>query len=72
VKLHCPVCHAEIAEVEAMLQHLIKEHEIGKRQARFLVQKLQEWKEEAIDPDLFPKPPQRWDGPDSTGRRWRR
>jgi hypothetical protein len=72
VKLHCPVCHAEIDEVELMLEHLMKEHEISKRQARFLVQKLQEWKEKALDPDLFPNAPQRWDGPETTGRRWRR
>ena len=72
LKLVCPVCHAEIDEVEDMRKHLIEEHEITKRQAGFLIQKLQEWKEERLDPDLFPNAPQRWDGPDTTGRRWRR
>ena len=72
LKLHCPVCHAEIDEVEPMREHLMKEHEISKRQAGFLVQKLQEWKEEALDPDLFPRPPQRWNGPDPSRRRWRK
>ena len=72
LKLVCPVCHAEIDDVEPMRKHLMEEHEITKRQAGFLVQKLQEWKEETLDPDLFPKTPERWDGPDTTGSRWRK
>lgn len=72
LKLHCPVCHAEIDEVELMREHLMKEHEISKRQAGFLVQKLQEWKQETLDPDLFPSAPKRWDGPDASNRRGRK
>ena len=72
LKLVCPVCHAEIDEVEDMRKHLMEEHEITKRQAGFLLQKLQEWKEERMDPDLFPKAPGSWDGPDTTGRRYSR
>lgn len=64
VQLNCPVCQAQIEGSETMREHLITEHEIGKRQAGFLVKKMVEWKQESLDPDLFPRTPGRWDGPE--------
>ncbi len=42
--LRCPVCRAETAGSVPMLQHLVVQHEMSKRRARFLTAKLVEWK----------------------------
>jgi hypothetical protein len=38
-----------------MIEHLVTEHDIGKRQAKFLTQKLIEWRQGGLDPILFPR-----------------
>ena len=52
IKLNCPSCHAHMTGADFMLQHLIEEHDINKQRARFLTQKLVEWKLQG--PALFP------------------
>jgi len=52
IKLNCPSCHAHMTGADFMLQHLMREHDIGKQRARFLTHKLVEWR--LNGPDLFP------------------
>ncbi len=52
--LICPVCHAKKRTFDTMLDHLITEHGISKRQAKFLAKKLVEWKQGYLEPTLFP------------------
>jgi len=46
MNLNCPICHAKVGSFDPMLEHLITEHNVSKRQAKFLTQKLVEWKQE--------------------------
>ena len=43
MNLNCPVCRVEISGFDRMHEHLVTEHDLGKRQAKFLTQKLVEW-----------------------------
>jgi len=49
IKLSCPICHAKTTGSEPMLKHLAVKHQISKRQAKFLTQKLVEWRQGGID-----------------------
>lgn len=42
VRLNCPICKARINGFGPMLEHLVTAHDLGKRQAKFLAQKLVE------------------------------
>lgn len=55
VHLNCPVCRAKITGFDPMVEHLATEHHLGKRQAKFLAQKLIEWRQGGLDPILFPQ-----------------
>ena len=54
IKLACPICREVTDGSEPMLGHLMEEHEVSKRQAKFLVKKMIDWKQETLDPTLFP------------------
>jgi len=43
MNLSCPMCEAKVSGFDPMLKHLITEHNVSKRQARFLTQKLVDW-----------------------------
>jgi len=43
MSLNCPICQVKISGFDPMLEHLITEHNVSTRQARFLTQKLVEW-----------------------------
>ena len=55
MQLNCPICQAKIDGFDPMIEHLVTEHGIGKRQAKFLTQKLVEWRQGGLDPILFPR-----------------
>jgi len=43
MNLNCPICQVKVSGFDPMLEHLIAEHNVSKRQARFLTKKLVEW-----------------------------
>ena len=45
IQLNCPICKDSIRGRDNIMQHLISQHGIGKRQARFFSQKLVEWRQ---------------------------
>ena len=53
-KFTCPVCKANIVGSDPMLSHLVEVHRITNRQATILTAKMAEWKQEKLDPTLFP------------------
>ena len=53
-KLTCPVCRGDVAGFDPMLNHLMEVHGISGRQAKFLTKKMIEWKQEKLDPTLYP------------------
>ena len=53
MQLRCPICGAKTRGSECMLQHLVAEHEVGKRQAKFLAHKLVEWRRQGSDFIIF-------------------
>lgn len=53
-KLTCPVCKVTIVGSDPMINHLKEEHDISSRQATFLTAKMIKWKQEKLDPTLFP------------------
>ena len=53
--LHCPVCRTGIDGADPMVQHLVAEHSLGRRRARFLAGKLVSWKQGDLDPALLYK-----------------
>lgn len=53
-KLTCPVCRGDIVGFDLTLNHLMEVHGISNRQATLLTKKMVEWKQEKLDPTLFP------------------
>ncbi len=53
MQLRCPICGAKTRGSKCMLQHLVAEHEVGKRQARFVSHKLVEWRRQGSDFIIF-------------------
>jgi len=53
-RLTCPVCRGDMAGFDLMLNHLMEVHGISNRQATFLTGKMIEWKQEKLDPTLYP------------------
>lgn len=53
VQLCCPICHSGASGSEHMIQHLVAQHEISKRQARFFSHKLVEWRQRGSDIIMF-------------------
>jgi len=53
VQLCCPLCKASADGSEPMIQHLVAQHEISKRQARFISHKLMEWRQRSSDIIMF-------------------
>ena len=53
-KLTCPVCRGDLAGFNPMLSHLTEVHGISDRKAAFLTKKMIEWKQEKLDPTLYP------------------
>ena len=43
MNLNCPICQVNASGSDPMLEHLITEHNVSKRRARFLTKKLVEW-----------------------------
>jgi hypothetical protein len=50
----CPVCKARIVGSNPLLSHLVEMHRITNRQATILTEKMAEWKQQRLDPTLFP------------------
>jgi len=55
VTLRCPICLATIEGPDPMTQHLVTEHNLAKRRAQFLTDKLVSWRRGDVDPVLFPR-----------------
>jgi hypothetical protein len=53
--LRCPICLVTINGPELMLQHLTTQHNLARRRAQFLTNKLVSWRRGDLDPVLFPK-----------------
>jgi len=49
LNLHCPICQGKLHTFESMLRHLVRKHDISKRQARFFVMKLLEWRQRRVE-----------------------
>jgi hypothetical protein len=47
--LHCPICGSKLQSFESMLKHLVRKHDISKRQARFFISKLLEWRQKRVE-----------------------
>jgi hypothetical protein len=46
MQLICPACRVEKSGSSPMLEHLVAAHGIGRRRAKFVTEKLVEWKVE--------------------------
>lgn len=55
MQLSCPVCRAKVSSFDPMLEHLVKEHDITKRQAKILTKKLVELRQGGLNPVHFPQ-----------------
>jgi hypothetical protein len=42
---YCPVCKRKLNSINSIHVHLVKEHDLSKRQAKFFAMKLREWRE---------------------------
>lgn len=49
LNLHCPICRCNLHTFESMLRHLVRKHNISKRQARFFIMKLLEWRQKRVE-----------------------
>ena len=55
MQLRCPVCRAKVSGFDPMLEHLVTEHDIRKRQAKFVTKKLVELRQGGLGPVHFPQ-----------------
>jgi hypothetical protein len=44
VDLTCPICRTYLDGQDTIVEHLLKNHEIGRRDARFFAKKVLEWR----------------------------
>lgn len=49
LNLHCPICEGKLQTFESMLKHLVQKHAISKRQAKFFIMKLLEWRQRRVE-----------------------
>ncbi len=55
MQLSCPVCRAKVSSFDPMLEHLVTEHGISKRQAKIVTKKLVELRQGGLGPVHFPQ-----------------